>query len=202
MDPYFPLNLWDRLLPQAELTLNLLRSSRLHPQLYAAAHYHGLLDYNRTAFSPPRCKIMTHDKPSKRPAWVPHFLQGYSLGPAMHHYRCQNFYVTATASERIVDTVDFFPHHSPMPQISSTYRLLMAANDMSNALKHPQPDVPFTTVGDDTLTALSQLAGIFKNQFKKPWGPELTQAPIKAATKKQPSALLQPLLTSPMKHNL
>jgi hypothetical protein len=53
VDPDFPLYLWDRLLPEADLTLNLLRSSRQHPQLSATAHYHGLLDYNRTAFALP-----------------------------------------------------------------------------------------------------------------------------------------------------
>jgi hypothetical protein len=31
VDPTFPLHLWDILLPQAEITLNLLRTSRLHP---------------------------------------------------------------------------------------------------------------------------------------------------------------------------
>jgi hypothetical protein len=77
----------------------------------------------------------------------------------------------------------------------------MASNDMSNALKHPHPNFPFATVGDDTLTALAQLADIFKNQFQKPRAPVLNQAPIKASTNKQPSSLLQPLLTSPMKHN-
>jgi hypothetical protein len=38
VDPSFPMHLWYRLLPQAEITLNLLRTSRLHPQLSAAAH--------------------------------------------------------------------------------------------------------------------------------------------------------------------
>jgi hypothetical protein len=47
VDPTFPLHLWDRLLPQAEITLNLLRTSRLHPQISAAAHFHGLVDYNK-----------------------------------------------------------------------------------------------------------------------------------------------------------
>jgi hypothetical protein len=37
-NPSFPTHLWDRLLTQAEITLNLLRTSRLHPQLSAAAH--------------------------------------------------------------------------------------------------------------------------------------------------------------------
>jgi hypothetical protein len=72
VDPTFPLHLWDRLLPQAEITLNLLRTSRLHPQLSAAAHFRGLVDYNKTAFAPPGCKIIAHDKPGKRRTWAPH----------------------------------------------------------------------------------------------------------------------------------
>jgi hypothetical protein len=38
VDFSFPMLLWDRLLPHAEITLNLLWTSRLHPQLSAAAH--------------------------------------------------------------------------------------------------------------------------------------------------------------------
>jgi hypothetical protein len=91
VDPDFLINLWDRLLPQAEVTLNLLWASRLHPQLSAAAHYHGLIDYNKTAFGSPDCKIITHEKPSQRRAWETHGQPGWSLGPAMHHYRCQSF---------------------------------------------------------------------------------------------------------------
>jgi hypothetical protein len=53
VDPDFTLHLWDRLLPQAELTLNQLRTSRQHPQLSAAAHFHGMVDYKKTAFAPP-----------------------------------------------------------------------------------------------------------------------------------------------------
>jgi hypothetical protein len=45
------------------------------------------------------------------------------------------------------------------------------------------------------------LTEIFKNKFQKPLVPELVQAPIKAAENKQPTALVQTILTSPMKHN-
>jgi hypothetical protein len=127
--------LWDRLLPQAEMTLNLLQTSIQHPQLSAAAHYHGLVDYNKTDFAPPGCKIIAHEKLAKRHTWAPHGQHGYSLGPAMHHYRCKNVYISATASKWIVDTLKFFPHNSPMPQLSSTDILIMAANDMTKALK-------------------------------------------------------------------
>jgi hypothetical protein len=106
VDPSFPMHLWDRLLSQAEITLNLLRISRLHPQLSAAAHLHGLVDYNKTDFAPPGCNIIAHEKPGKRRTRAPHGQHGYSLGPAMHHYRCQNVYITTTTSERIVDTLE------------------------------------------------------------------------------------------------
>jgi hypothetical protein len=162
VDPASPLHLWDRLLPQAEIRLNLLRSSRLHPQLSAAAHFHGLVDYNKTSFAPPGCKIIAHEKPGKRRNWAPHGQHGYSLGPAMHHYRCQNVYISATASECIVDTLEFFPHNYQMPQLSSTDRLLIAAKYMTDALQNPHLEVPFTRVGDDTISALADLAAIFK----------------------------------------
>jgi hypothetical protein len=118
----------------------------------------------------------------------------------MHHYRCQNVYISATASKRIVDTLEFSPHNSPMPQLSSTYRLIMDDNDITNALKNPHPEVPFAQVGDDTIAALTQLAEIFKNNFQKVKPPELSNAPIKAAENKRTAVMEQPILTSPMQH--
>jgi hypothetical protein len=105
VDPDFSMHIWDCILPRAEITLNLLLTSRLHPQLSAAAHFHGQIDYNKTAFAPPGCKIIAHEKPSQRRTWAPRGQPGYSLVPAMHHYRCQNIYITSTASECIVDTL-------------------------------------------------------------------------------------------------
>jgi hypothetical protein len=176
VDPSFPMHLWDRLLPQAEITLNLLRTSRLHPQLSAAAHFHGLVDYNKTAFAPPGCKIIAHEKPGKRRTWAPHGQHGYSLGPAMHHCQCQNVYISTTASERIVDTLELFPHNYQMPQLSSTDRLLMAAKYMTDALQNPHPEVPFASVGDDTIADLTDLAAIFKLKLRQAPSPA-TQAP-------------------------
>jgi hypothetical protein len=185
LDLDFPVHLWDRLLPQAETTLDLLRASRLHPQLSAAAHYHGLIDYNKTAFGPPYCNIIAHEKPAQRRTWAEHGQPGWSLGPVMKHYRCQNVYITETASERIVNTLDFPPHNSPMPQISSTYRIQMAAQDMTDALKHPHPEVTFVTIGDDTIPALATLAEIFTRKFKKLEATNGPPAPQKTAANRR-----------------
>jgi hypothetical protein len=198
VDPTFPLHLWDRLLPQAEITLNLLRTSRLHQQLSAAAHFHGLVDYNKTAFAPPGCKIIAHEKPGKRRTWAPHGQHGYSLGPAMHHYRCQNVYISSTASERIEDTLEFFPHNYQMPQLSSTDRLIMAAKDMTDALQNPHSDVPFAHVGDDIISTLAELATIFKLKLRQTPPPTLPAAPptVKQGTCLEESS--NPILASPM----
>jgi hypothetical protein len=115
-----------------------------------------MVDYNETAFAPPGCKIIAHEKLYQRRTWAPHGQHGYSLRPAMHHYRCQHFYISSNASERIVDTLEFYSHNSPTPQLSSTDRLLMAANAMADILTHTQPEFPFSQVGDDTITALAQ----------------------------------------------
>jgi hypothetical protein len=96
---------------------------------------------------------------------------------------------------------NFLPRNLPMPKISSTDQLLMAAHDMTDDLKHPHPDVTFVTIGDETITALAQLETIFKKKFQKPLAPGISQAPIKADENKQPAAFFQQFLTLPMNHN-
>jgi hypothetical protein len=76
----------------------------------------------------------------------------------------------------------------------------MAANDMADALKHPHPDVPFNTVGEDTISALTTLAAIFKRKYNKIPAQHLIDSPIKAAENKRPAVLIQPVPASPSKH--
>jgi hypothetical protein len=104
------------------------------------------VDYNKTAFAPPGCKIIAQKKPGKRCTWAPHGKHGFSLGPAVHHYRCQNVYISSTAIERIVDTLEFFPRNYQIPQLSSTVKLIMAAKDMTDALQNAHPEVPFARI--------------------------------------------------------
>jgi hypothetical protein len=40
-DKSFPMHLWKRILPQAVITLNMLRTSRIDPKLSAATHLFG-----------------------------------------------------------------------------------------------------------------------------------------------------------------
>jgi hypothetical protein len=87
-DKDFPLHLWDRLLPQAILSLNLLRSSRLNPRLSAWAQVNGAFNFNRTPVAPLGIRVLVHESPDGRTSWAPHTVDGWYIGPASDSYRC------------------------------------------------------------------------------------------------------------------
>ena len=88
VDPHFPITEWDRLLQQAEITLNLLRNSRLTRNLSAYAAIAGFYNFQATPMAPPGTKTLVHEKPDQRALWDPHAAEGWYIGPAVEHYRC------------------------------------------------------------------------------------------------------------------
>jgi hypothetical protein len=111
-DKSFPMHLWDRLLPQAVITLNMLRTSRINTKLLAATHIFGQYDFNRAPMAPPGTRIIAHKAPSRRRTWAPHGQEGWYIGPALEHYRCYMVSITKTRGDRIVETVEFSPKKS------------------------------------------------------------------------------------------
>ena len=58
----FPLALWDCLLPQAKITLNLLRQANANPRISASAYLCGLFNYNRMPLALMGCNVQVHKK--------------------------------------------------------------------------------------------------------------------------------------------
>ena len=85
---HFPLNKWDSLLPQAVISLNILRTSCLNPKLSAHDILNRLYDFNATLMAPPGSMIMVHEKPALRGTWAAHAVNAWYLGPASHRYWC------------------------------------------------------------------------------------------------------------------
>ena len=88
-----PLHLWCRLLPQAIVTLNLLRLSIINPTLSAHVQPHGLFDFNANPFAPPGTKVIVHLNPRIRKSWAPRGQDGWYIDRAKDHYRCYNIYI-------------------------------------------------------------------------------------------------------------
>jgi hypothetical protein len=61
----FPQNLWDCLLPQTEITLNLIWQSNAMPTVSAYAHLSGPFNYNKMPLAPMRCEAQIHEKTKK-----------------------------------------------------------------------------------------------------------------------------------------
>jgi hypothetical protein len=64
IDATFPPYLWDLLLPQAELTLNLLQQATLNPGISACEFFQGSFDFNKMPLGLVGCWVLIHAKPS------------------------------------------------------------------------------------------------------------------------------------------
>jgi hypothetical protein len=74
----------------------------------------------------------------------------------------------------------------------------MAAKDMTDALQNPHPEVPFASVGGDTISALADLAAIFKPKLRQTPSPAPQAVPPQVFQHPSLAASSNPILTSPM----
>ena len=165
VDPTFPLTEWDRLIPQCNLTLNHLRSSRRQPKLSAYASIHGQFDFNRT----PLAVILMYETPSQRRSFAAHGLTGYYVGPSTDHYRCYKVFLSATDSTRDAVTLEWFPHTIPYPTVTHDTYLRQTAEDLLALLK-PQnkENLSDLTFGSPIFNAYVKIAQILKRATTRP----------------------------------
>ncbi len=135
VDPTFPMNLWDRLVPQAVMTLNLLRQSRKNPSISAYQHVNGVFDYNKTPLAPLGCAVEMHESTNRRRTWDPRSLSGWYIGTSTEHYRCHKIFCKRTRSERISDTVVFRHRYITQPEITPEDHIIKAVSDLTAALQ-------------------------------------------------------------------
>jgi hypothetical protein len=133
------MHLWDRILPQAVMTLNMLRTSRINLKLSAATHIFGQYDFNRAPMAPPGTRIIAHETPGRRRTWAPHGQDGWYIGPSLEHYRCYTVYITKTRSNIIVETVNFFS-----TKIHLTISIISRFGNSGRSRSHPRPIAPAT----------------------------------------------------------
>ena len=194
VDPNFPLSEWDRLIPQANITLNLLRTARTNPKLSAYAYLYGNFDFTATPLAPPGTKLVAHIDPTNRGTWELNGEVGWYVGPAMDHYRCITAYFLRTRTTRICDTVTFSPHEVAFPRVTLKDQLIQAAEDIVNILAAPPATtVPTLRTGDPVKNALVEIAEHLHNIEEIPNHLEDAQAArVPKVTKKNPAVAKLP----------
>ena len=158
IDTSFPNYLWDKLLPQTELTLNLLRQSTIAPAISAWEAFNGPLNYDATPLGPIGCPVIIHNKASTRNSWDFRGRDGFRVGPALQHYRCFQVVDSATNCVVVSDTVAFRHSYLKQPTITYDDRLLRTINYLSSAIA----DAPASSL-DAQLQAITALRNLFAN---------------------------------------
>ncbi|KAL7475781.1 hypothetical protein ACHAW6_001684 [Cyclotella cf. meneghiniana] len=131
----FPLDLWDKLLPQAKITLNLLCQSNATPTILAYAHLNGPFNYNKMLLALMGCNTQVHEKTDSRGTWVFHSIDGWYLNTSPKHYCTHRCHIKSTKSEQLSDTVHFHYNHITNPSRTPMDKLMAAIADCTHALK-------------------------------------------------------------------
>ncbi len=111
----FPIQLWDKLAPQVQDSINLLQCSRVDPTKSVYEILEGLYNWNQYPLAPLGTKAVIYEDANTRALWAPHGLDAWLLGPSRDHYCCNLYYVPESKSYRISGSVDLFPQHCIAP---------------------------------------------------------------------------------------
>jgi hypothetical protein len=168
VDDKFPMHLWDKTCQQAELTLNILRGSRINPKLSAWEQIHGRYDFNKCPIAPPGIKVLAHEKPDNRATWSPHAFTAWYVGPALQHYRCYTVWATETRQLRIVNQLKWFPQKIAMPIATPLDLLRAAIVDLQHILTAPPEDALVGTLPPSEVDKLVELAEVIAQVQSQP----------------------------------
>jgi hypothetical protein len=95
----FPSNLWDWLLPQTKIMINLIQQSNATPNILAYAHLSGPFDYNKMPLALMGCEAQAHEKTDKRCTWAYHLVNRWYLFTSPEHYCTHNCHIKHTKSK-------------------------------------------------------------------------------------------------------
>ena len=197
LDPDFPVNEWDRLLEQAFITLNLLRTSRVNNKLSAYTYLNGNYNFSNTPLAPPGTKAIVHIHPDTRPSWGSRGREGWYIGPSLQHYRCVKCFIPSTRAEVDSNTVTFIPKAVNFPEVTIVDFLKQAATDIITLLKHPpNPMIPSLQAGSNLHNAIYILASLLNNTNNAESLLHQSYINDKLQTQKQPLPL--PFPTAPL----
>ena len=114
-DKLLPIQLWDRLLYQVHIMLNMIWPSRCNSNISAHTIMEGKFDFNKKPLALIVTKFIVHEIPNRRSTLGQNRVHGWYIGPEVEHYKCYNVYISNTREERTTDTVELFPNKKTMP---------------------------------------------------------------------------------------
>ena len=105
VDPEFPKFMWDKLLDQTEITLNLLRQTTLNLRISAWEFFNVPFDFIETHLGPIGYKVIIHERTNTQKSWYQRGQEGYNIDPAIENYQYFSVIDKQTKELRVSDTV-------------------------------------------------------------------------------------------------
>jgi hypothetical protein len=150
-DANFLTQLWDKLTPQVQDSINLLCCSPIHPDRSAYKILEGPYNWNCFPMAPHGTKAVIYEDSNMCASWAPHSLDVWLLSPSKNHYRCHLYYVPEASSYRVLGSANLFPQHCIAPPYSHETHLQELVTELKESLKN-------VTRREQTLTVLRTLA--------------------------------------------
>ena len=157
VDDGFPPDAWDYLIPQTNLTLNLMRPCTVNEAHSAYSYIYGPYDFNAHPLAPLGCRATVHQRAigrgGKRRGWDNRGKLGYYIGPSMDSYRVWRFYMPETKGIQETDTAEFYPK-AALPTTTVETEIIDSLGRIEISLNELKPPHTEVTGGDDSPTSV------------------------------------------------
>ena len=134
-DNSFLMHVWDRLLPQAELTCNLLHPVNINQSVSAYQYVYGNHDYNNHPHHPHCCKVQAFIDTKIWQSWEEKSKDGYYVGTSMKHHQTYDVWIKATRSVDNTNTAYFKHAYITKPKVTKTDIVVDVATKLIRAIK-------------------------------------------------------------------
>ena len=87
LPPDFPISYWCRLLPQIDLSVNIVRPCRQNPKLSAWAAMEGEFHFDSRPITSLGTAVLIYKHPGNRTTFGHNTKKSWYIGPCLNHYR-------------------------------------------------------------------------------------------------------------------
>ena len=151
LPPTFTIALWCKLLPQINLSVNIVRKCRQNSILSAWAAMEGKYHFDSTPIAPAGTDMLMHENPGHIWTFGYNTKKAWYIAPCFCHYRTFKGIMASTGAERISDTVKFKHRAIAIPQITPADRIFEATRQLDDAIRKQPKRAPMDELTDIEL---------------------------------------------------
>jgi hypothetical protein len=115
-------------------TLNLLRASRINPNISAYKALNSPYNWNHYPLAPLGCKAIIHEAPMVHGLWASRVTDAWLLGSSADNYGCNLCYITEMRAYCVSGSAELFPQHCQVPNLSNTAHLKALTKELEMSM--------------------------------------------------------------------